>query len=84
MPTSTPVPAGPAPVLPPGAAPAPRPIPGAPLGELTAEERALCAYAGVAPTRVDYEEFLNEMGAIHDQNAIGPGVSQPRGSRSRA
>jgi hypothetical protein len=75
-----PAPASPAPAPAPSPAPAPAPAgpPPAPTGDLTPEERAIAEWAGIEPSRHSYTYLMDEMAAIFDQNAIGPGVNQPK------
>lgn len=68
-----------APSSPPQPAP-PAPVPAPPLrpAELTSEEKAIATAVGIPATRGDFDMYVDEMGAVHDQNALGPGCVQPR------
>ncbi len=81
QPAPGPAPA-PAPVPQPAPTPAPQPAPApapAPAPQaLTAEEMAIARTIGIVPDRANFNRLLEEMGAIHDQNAMGPGVGQPK------
>lgn len=72
VPAPRPAPAPPPP--PPAPQPAPPPKPTA----LTDEERAVAQALGIPASRASIDKLIEEMNAVHVQNALGPGVQQPR------
>lgn len=83
VPVPAPVPApAPAPVPPAAPVPAPAlPVPPAPPAApaaLSSEELAIAQALGVPADRRTFDKVYEEMRALHDQNALGPGVQQPR------